>query len=185
MEAVRYLAPAPTGVLLCLGMAPESEERRFFELLVGAGQPQSVDMPGFARALDLSAADLARTMFALNRNRRITVLEGAPTRRESWVEDEGLAGLTHDLVAVAAPGQKILLAGSDGMAIARVGWSAYEADVMAARTQRDLAASQPEIWPLVIGGRSFVLSANSLLDQRHPAWLQFGYRLLQGCGKLH
>jgi len=180
MDTVRHLIPTPAGVLAGLGQPPGSEERRFFEHIFLAGRPLPIDMPGFGTALGLPVATIARLMFALNRTQAISVLEEAPSARLAWAHT-GLSGLTNDLLGLATPGQKLLLASADGFSIARVGWSPYEADVMANRQPKDYAPNQGEIWPLYLGSRCFYLSSNAKIDRKNSVLLNFGYRLLQGC----
>lgn len=183
MDAARYLLPAPGGVLAVLSQPPQGAERRLFEHLLLAGRALPLDMPALAEVLGLSSQEVARAVFALNRNQHITVLESEPHARDGWAQG-GLAGLSLDLVTLALPGQKILLSSGDGVSIARVGWSPYEADVMAARPLGSLSPGQWEVWKLQIAGRSFRLCANARVDQRHPVLRQFGYRLLRGCRPL-
>lgn len=181
MDTSRYLIPTPAGVLACLGQPLSSEQRRLFEHILLAGRPQPIDIPGFGAALGQPVAAIARIMFGLNRNQNVSVLEEAPSARMDW-ECTGLSGLINDLVALATPGQKLLVAGADGFSLARVGWSSYEADVMATRQPRDYTPGQGEIWPLYLGSRCFYLSANARIDQKNPVLLKLGYRLLRGCG---
>lgn len=183
METARHFIPTPAGVLSCLGQLTGGDERRFFEHILLTGRPQPIDMPGFGAALGQPVAAIARIMFALNRTQSISVLEEAPSARSTWART-GLSGLTNDLVALASPGQKLLLASDDGFSIARVGWSSYEAEVMANRRPRDYTPGHGEIWPLYLGSRCMYLSSNARIDQKNPVLLHLGYRLLQGCGPL-
>jgi len=181
MDTSRYLIPTPAGVLACLGQPPGSEQRRLFERILLNGRPQPIDMPGWGTELGHPVAAIARILFGLNRSQSVSVLEEAPPSNLAWAHT-GLNGLINDLVALATPGQKLLVASADGFSIARVGWSSYEADVMATRQPRDYTPSQGEIWPLYLGSRCFYLSANARIDQKNPALLNLGYRLLRGCG---
>jgi hypothetical protein len=180
MEKSRYIMPTPAGMLSRLGVPQMSDERRLFEHVLLCGRPQPVDMAAFGVALGLSVASIARLMFALNRTQSISVLEEPPSARVAWAES-GLAGLGDNLAALAIPGQKLLLSSADGLCIARVGWTAYEADVMATREPRDYQPSMGEIFPLHVGTRCFYLSANARIDQKNTVLLNLGYRLLQGC----
>lgn len=183
MEASRHFIPTPAGVLAWLGQPSSNDGRRLFEHLLLTGRSQPIDMPGMAAALGLTVATIARIMFALNRNQSISVLEQAPSARETWART-GLSGLTDDLVALASPGQKLLLASADGFSIARVGWSSYEAEVMANRQPRHYTTGQGEIWPLYFGSRCMYLSSDSRIDPKNRALLSLGFRLLEGCGPL-
>ena len=181
MEKSRYIMPTPAGMLSRLGQAPGGDERRLFEHVLLTGRPQPVDMAAFGVALAMPVATIARLMFALNRTQSITVLEEAPSSRVTWAES-GLAGLADDLAALAIPGQKLLLSSADGLSIARVGWTPYEADVMATRQPSDYRPSMGEIFPLYVASRCFYLSANARVDQKSPVLLNLGYRLLQAAG---
>ncbi|MDH5206687.1 MAG: hypothetical protein OEW36_13590 [Hylemonella sp.] len=180
MENTRYLTPSAAGVLPMLGRNPADEERRLFEYFLMAARPQVIDMAVFGEALDLPLATIARIMFSLNRSQSISVLDQPPSARVTW-ETSGLSGLADDLAALALPGQKLLLSTADGFCVARVGWSSYEADVMATREPTDISPSLGEIFPIHHGSSCFYLSANARIDQKNTALLNLGHRLLLGC----
>lgn len=181
MDPARTLIPTPAGVIASLGQAEASVERLLFEHILRAGHPVPIDMRGFAAALGRPVADVARALFALHRQQRLSVLEQAPPVRASWAAT-GLAGLVDDLLALATPGQCLLLSSADGFCLARVGWTTYEAEVLAARTAPPRHPTSDVLVSLHVGARTFRLSANAPIDTHHTALLQLGHRLLHSCG---
>lgn len=182
-DSARHLTPSPGGVLTWLGQPMVSLERRLFEHILLTGRPQPIDMHGLAEQLGEPVAAIARALFALNRHQSLSILEEAPAARGGW-QVVGLGGLADELVALASPGQRLLLASADGLCIARAGWTRYEAEVMAARPPEDHRRNHGEIVPLHFAGRSFQLSCNARIDLRNPALLRLGHRLLRACGPL-
>jgi len=101
--------------------------------------------------------------------------------RISWAQP-GLAGLGSDLASAVGPRQNLLLASDQGFCVASVGWTAYEAQVMAASGHQH-PKELGEVLRLNVGRQRFQLCASGRLDRTAFAWLRLGYRLLHGCGR--
>lgn len=152
--------------------------RSVFELLLRAGRAVHLSLPTLSAQLQAVPRDVARALFALVRESRIAVADRAQQAGTPDWKATGLNGLDDDLVALARPGQKLVLATDDGLCMARCGWSAYEAEVMAAVRRQDFTPERGEMRVLRVGAHRFRLCASAPVNTSSPALLRLGHRLL-------
>lgn len=172
----RYLAPSGNGVLHCLGEASNTLVKQLFTYLLRQGKPTVLDTKALAEKLQVSHADFARSLFALNRAGGLTVIEPEQIMPASWAYT-GLAELQTELMALAKHNQKIMLSSDDGFCLARTGSTQYEAETIAALIPRTPPQQLAECRPLYFGQNKYYISSNILMDERSPAMLRLAYRL--------
>lgn len=153
------------------------------ECLLSMDDRRPVNLRAMSVSLSWPVAQLARVLFTLNRSQGIQVDMNAPLRDES--AGDALAGLDDDLQTLAGPGQRALLASNDGLCLAAVGWSDEEADQMAGRLApargKDNGA---QVLTWFFARERVLLYAEAGVEQRDPAWISLGRRLLRACGPL-
>lgn len=184
--AQRYVKPWGTGLLHWLDRDNDNASRRLLVYLILSGKPVPLNIAELAETLNLSANALAKAMFSLNRDECISVLEQASSAlaEKSWLA-AGLAGLEQDMASILKPRQGMLLASEDGLLLASVGVSAYEAEVLAVQVRPDSSERQGA-WQarwLKAGSHRFVLMWSHELDVRHVGLLKMGARLLLAAGE--
>lgn len=182
----RYVKPWGTGLLHWLDHAEDHASRRLLVYLILSGKPVPLNIAELAQTLDLSANALAKAMFSLNREECISVLDHCSDAlvEKSWLVEDGLAGLEQDMASLLKPRQGVLLASEDGLLLASVGVSAYEAEVLAVQIRPESASRG--VWSsrwLRVGVHRFVLMWSHELDVRHVGLLQMGARLLLAAGE--
>lgn len=182
-ETLRFIKVTATGVLHWLAQPDAGQERAAIECLLSMDGRHPVNLRVMSASLSWPMAQLARVLFSLNRSQGIQVGMEAPLRDESG--GDALACLDDDLQTLAGTGQRALLASSDGLCLAAVGWSDEEAEQMAGRLaseNRQDNAAQVLTW--FFARERVVLCTDAGVDQRDPAWVGVARRLLRACGPL-
>ncbi len=182
-ETLRFIKVTATGVLHWLAQPDAGPERAVIECLLSMDGRRPVNLRAMSASLSWSMAQLARVLFALNRSRAIQVDMDAPLRDESG--GDALAGLDNDLQTLAGTGQRALLASSDGLCLAAIGWSDEEAEQMAGRLAPE--SEQENTAPVLtwfFARERVVLWADAGVDQCDPTWVGVARRLVRACGPL-
>ena len=172
-ETLRFIKVTATGVLHWLAQPDAGPERAVIECLLSMDGKTPVNLRAMSASLSWPMAQLARVLFALNRSQGIQVDMDAPLRDESGGD------------ALAGTGQRALLASSDGLCLAAIGWSDEEAEQMAGRLAP--VSEQENTAPVLtwfFARERVVLCVDAGVDQRDPAWVGVARRLLRACGPL-
>lgn len=172
--APSWLRAHPPGVLTWLPQAGASLERLLFEYLLLQEQATQTDTHALAKTLQQSTSTVARALFALLRNESLSVHVKPPA--SFAYRDGGLGQLQADLLELALPGQKLVLASQEGLCLASVGCTRYEAEVLAAAV--GTLSATPHAHVLRFARGHIHLLASSAVDQRNSALLHLGRRLL-------
>ena len=181
-QSARIVQPLPGGILHWF--APEHSdtlESRLYAFLLCLGQPASLDAGALAARLDAPVRDVAAALFALNRAGSIALVE-ATQAPVAWTA-YGLGALTDDLAMMATPGQSLMLSTDDGLTIACIGWTAYEARVLAVRLRSASPGSTPTSHRLQFGRHHLYLTCSGALDTGSLALLRLAYRLSFATGQ--
>jgi hypothetical protein len=149
------------------------------EQLLLSDTSQPVDLRSLSQRLGWTLTDLARVFFALNRTQdlRVSVTAPAPAGPHT------LAALSEPLGELTQRGGPALLASSDGLCIAAVGWDPEQADRLAALQQAKVGSDMTQT-TLRFAHESVTLLATGELDRSHAAWVELARRLLTACGRL-
>lgn len=177
--AQRHIRPWG-GVFHWLERPADDADRRLFVHLVLAGQPLPLRMDDMASTLQMSVRDVAKALFALNRQECVSVLSG---RCDSSWPAEGLAGLAQDLHSTAQEGQSLVLASGDGLLLACTGLAEAQAEVVAAWHPGDARRGAWQAQGLRAGSQRFVLWWTQILDVRRQGLLRLLTRLLLAHGE--
>ncbi|MCL1622591.1 hypothetical protein [Ralstonia pseudosolanacearum] len=178
--APSWLIPHPVGVLTWLLHAGDSEERALFEHLLLRADATRTDAQALARSTGQNRSAVARALFALVRTESLSVHVEPPT--PFIYRNGGLACLQADLLELAQPGQKLLLANHEGFCLASVGCTRYEESVLAAAAGGAKGAMHDHA--LHFANHRIHLMTSRPIDGRNPALLQLGRRLLVFYGGL-
>jgi hypothetical protein len=177
--AQRHIRPWG-GVFHWLDRPADDADRRLFVHLVLAGQPLPLRMDEMASTLQMGVRDVAKALFALNRQECVSVLSD----RCDWSwQAEGLAGLGQDLHSTAQEGQSLVLASGDGLLLACTGLAEAQAEVVAAWRPGDAKGQAWQSQGLRAGPQRFVLWWTQALDIRRQGLLRLLTRLLLAHGE--
>ena len=178
-HAARTLQPLPSGSLHWFDPArSDTLENRLYTALLRSGRPTALDAGTLAEQLEAPVRDVAAALFALNRTTSIALVAPAAQAPAPWAA-YGLRALADDLAMMATPGQNLLLSSDDGLTIACIGWTAYEARVLAVRLRsagpdNALAGNH---YRLQFGRHLLHLTCSGTLDTASPTLLRLAFRL--------
>lgn len=172
--APSWLSAHPVGVLTWLLHAGHSQERALFEHLLLQDDATRTDAQALARSTGQDPGTVARALFALVRTESLSVHVERPA--PFVYRTGGLTCLQADLLDLAQPGQKLLLASHEGFCLASVGCTRYEETVLAASAGNASGAMHDHA--LHFANHHIHLMTSRPIDRRNPALLHLGRRLL-------
>jgi hypothetical protein len=174
-----YVVVTASGVLNWMTQAHAAPERLVLEQLLEGDTSQAIDMRALSLRLQWPLKDLARVVFALNRSQDVQVSVTPPASAGRAT----LAALSEPLHQLTQHSGPALIASSDGLCIAVMGWTRAQADQLAAQLSLPVASKVVQT-TLRFAHQAVTLMASREPDRNHPAWVELARCLLPTCGKL-
>lgn len=170
----RYLSASPAGVRQWLGNSAPTRERALMLHILAQPRGCRVDAKTIAAELGCPTAELAKTLFSLNRMGSVLVstAEPPPQARSAW------DSLAQHLAALARhAGGPVVLADAQGLCVASSGAGEPVLQQLAAEPGARGAGTSAALHPDDTLG-AFVLSSQAPLDPDDPAWVSLAQSLV-------
>lgn len=178
--AQRYIVPTAAGALAWLSQPERSLERDLIEHLLGRDPARPVDFAPLAAEVARPLAEVARTMFALNRRHEVLVDVAPPAAPDR-------KGLSQDLARAAealcdASAMPLVLAGADGLCLLARNCPPATAERVAAGLGGD--SGLEAVATLHYRRARITIYAAPGFATETPPWVPLATTLMRYCGAL-